>query len=74
MKAKRHQLAWTKVEVYRLFKVKDAALALKQSPDAVVAQLGSQIYDQAYAMVAPYCEEQNEASRRQAERPKRKKR
>lgn len=59
MKAKeRHKLARTDVDVYRLFKIRDFASALRLSGDPLIASLGSQMLAEALTMLKPYCAEQ----------------
>lgn len=55
---KRHELARTRVDVYRLFKVRDAAAALQQADDPVISELARQIHDQARTMLTAYVKEQ----------------
>ena len=55
---KRHKLATTTVDVYRLFKVRDAASVLKRATDGVINHLGQMIHAEAVHMLEPYCKEQ----------------
>jgi hypothetical protein len=55
----RHKLAMTTVEVYRLFKVRDAGRVLRASSDHVISALGTQITMEATSMLAKYVDEQN---------------
>lgn len=59
-KKQRHQLARMTVDVYRLFKIRDAADALKLSGNSVAAQLAMQIWNEAAYMLKPYIERQKQ--------------
>ena len=54
----RHKLAFTKVEVFRLFKARDLALAVSKATDPVVRELGEQMQGECELMLKPYCTEQ----------------
>lgn len=54
----RHKLAYTKVEVFRLFKVRDLAVAVEKSTEPVVADLGRQMRNACMDMLHPYVEQQ----------------
>ena len=54
----RHKTAKTPVEVFRLFKVRDLARAIRQSTDPVVAQLGEQMVTESNTLLKPYCDQQ----------------
>lgn len=67
-KKERHKLAYTKVEVFRLFKVRDLARAVRESTDPVVATLGRQMVMEADALLKSYCDEQNRIMQRDADK------
>jgi hypothetical protein len=56
---KRHVPATTTVEVYRLFKLRDLGIVIRQSTDPVINALGEQVYRTAHDAVEPYMEQQN---------------
>lgn len=69
---KRHQLAKTEVDVFRLFKIRDLAKTLSYASDTVIQALGQQIYEEARRMLKPYCVEQGEIMLAQQEREQQK--
>lgn len=54
----RHKLAFTKIEVFRLFKARDLAVAVEKSTEPVVADLGRQMRNECMIMLHPYVEQQ----------------
>lgn len=58
-KQQRHQLARMTVDVYRLFKIRDAATALRLSENSVASHLADQICNEATYMLKPYIERQS---------------